>query len=174
MQFDTAFPDEVGHDTAFQAAFQAAFKVPCPSELDPQSPVALRVRGLEAEKFCRKDTTAVREIRFSLEKAYEVIPEGARQPLLKGGEGEPGEPTAEELGLQVQDASSAPRAFPVSPQRPELEMKKAKHPLLQRFAEEKPLVAEAESLRAAFHNLAHWLRPLLVLAAAAGLLEGHD
>ena len=133
----------------FQAAFKAAFKVPCPSELDPQSPVALRVRGLKAEVSSVKCLASC-EIHFSLQKAYEVIPEGAGQPLLKAATEEP---SAEEEELSIveaqQDASLAPRrAFPVSPQRPELEMKRKVHPLLQRFAEEKPAIAEAESLRA--------------------------
>jgi len=138
VQFDTAFPEEV----------------PVSSDLDPAAPVALRVRGLE--------------IRFSLEEAYEMIPEGSREPQLLEAtapkqleDGSPGnedeeveEPKlAPDLATDLVPAaaslaatpSRAVPAFPVTPGRPELQRQKKVHPLLQSFAKEEPQLAEAES-----------------------------
>eukprot|EP00435_Cladocopium_sp_Y103_P072388 s125_g40.t1 len=143
VQFDTALPHEV----------------PVTSPLDPEAPVALRVRGLE--------------IRFSLEEAYEMIPQGSREAMLleastqaalpaeasvTEAEDEDGEDDVDEVedvdpvddGASLVPVSSAlePRpsaAYPVVPGRPELQAKKKVHPLLQRFAKQAPEVAEAES-----------------------------
>eukprot|EP00913_Durusdinium_trenchii_P026740 g25083.t1 len=114
LQFETALPEEV----------------PWSSELDPRSPVALRVRGLE--------------ILFSLKEAYELIPEGSREPLLLE------EQEGRELeGMMEEARSLAPSpdrtAFPVTPERPELAVQKKVHPLLQRFASDAPQLAQAES-----------------------------
>lgn len=134
VQFETALPHEV----------------PVISEENPRAPLALRVRGLE--------------VRFSLEDAYELIPEGAAEPLVLEADKAPYQlpeiSEADDLRLGGgKDVSQAPAtdivakkemtpqrdAFPVSPARPELAAKKKVHPLLQRFAEEQPLLAEAES-----------------------------
>ncbi|CAE7339117.1 unnamed protein product [Symbiodinium sp. CCMP2456] len=139
VQFETALPHEV----------------PVTSEENPRAPLALRVRGLE--------------VRFSLEDAYELIPEGAAEPLVleadkapyklpeisEADDGDGRSLTDLELGggkdvslsMDIAKKEMAPQrnAFPVSPARPELASKKKVHPLLQRFAEEEPLLAEAES-----------------------------
>eukprot|EP00434_Breviolum_minutum_P034765 symbB.v1.2.030776.t1/scaffold3490.1/size55558/4 len=138
VQFDTAFPEEV----------------PVSSDLDPAAAVALRCRGLE--------------IRFSLEEAYEMIPEGSREPQLleatapkqledgsRGNEDEEVEEPklAPDLATDLVPAASlaatpssrAVPAFPVTPGRPELQRQKKVHPLLQSFAKEEPQLAEAES-----------------------------
>ncbi|CAE7776084.1 unnamed protein product [Symbiodinium sp. CCMP2592] len=158
VQFETALPHEV----------------PVISEENPRAPLALRVRGLE--------------VRFSLEDAYELIPEGAAakprcsskqlklegaaEPVLEADKAPYKLPEISEAdddgdgrsltdlrfgdGKDVSQAQAtdivakkemAPQrdAFPVSPARPELAAKKKVHPLLQRFAEEEPLLAEAES-----------------------------
>ncbi|CAK9040033.1 Pentatricopeptide repeat-containing protein [Durusdinium trenchii] len=131
LQFETALPEEV----------------PWSSELDPRSPVALRVRGLE--------------ILFSLKEAYELIPEGSREPLLLEESKQapqleaPSEDVEKEaesldaLAVMEEARSLAPSpdrtAFPVTPERPELAVQKKVHPLLQRFASDAPQLAQAES-----------------------------
>lgn len=133
VQFDTALPREV----------------PVTSPLDPEAPLALRVRGLE--------------IRFSLEEAYEMIPQGSREAMLleappqaalaeasevDGADEADVEPVPDGASLVPTSALEvqAPRsAYPVVPGRPELQTKKKVHPLLQRFAKQAPEVAEAES-----------------------------
>ncbi|CAE7523760.1 unnamed protein product [Symbiodinium pilosum] len=137
VQFETALPHEV----------------PVKSEEDPQAPLALRVRGLE--------------VRFSLEDAYELIPEGAADPLILEAAKAPYRLPEEAVGAADAEAEAASQdvpkeaagitaaealpvhatrdAYPVSPGRPELSAKKKVHPLLQRFAEEEPILAEAES-----------------------------
>ncbi|CAJ1350503.1 unnamed protein product [Effrenium voratum] len=130
VQFDTALPHEV----------------PVPSQLDAACPVALRVRGLE--------------VVFSLEEAYELIPQGSTEPLLLEAPSEPSESDEPESNFeepepegtmvrstQAQALAERPgrTAFPVMPGRPKLAAQKKTHPLLQRFAQKEPQLAEAES-----------------------------
>lgn len=138
VQFETALPHEV----------------PVTSEENPRAPLALRVRGLE--------------VRFSLEDAYELIPEGAAEPLVleadkapyklpeisEADHGDDGDGRSltdlkdvshSAMDIAKKEMAAQRDAFPVSPARPELASKKKVHPLLQRFAEEEPLLAEAES-----------------------------
>eukprot|EP00930_Biecheleria_cincta_P026493 TRINITY_DN18669_c0_g1_i1.p1 TRINITY_DN18669_c0_g1~~TRINITY_DN18669_c0_g1_i1.p1 ORF type:complete len:475 (-),score=72.14 TRINITY_DN18669_c0_g1_i1:169-1593(-) len=137
VQFETALPDEVN----------------VPDSNDPQAPVALRLRGLE--------------VRFSLQTGHELIEEGTRASvkpaMLETGKDltatvqgqqareefpvglamlEPRDDLPSEASYLAQRDSLPPSSGHIVPQR---QSKQRMHPVLQRFAEETPEVAQAES-----------------------------
>lgn len=150
LQFETALPDEVN----------------VPENSDPQAPVALRVRGLE--------------IRFSLQTGHELIEEGTRASvkpaMLETGRDLAATAPAREIDerfpadlafREAQDdlpteASYLARrdSFPASSGHivPNRQSKQRMHPVLQRFAEETPEVAQAESPSWLWEPQLHYLK----------------
>ncbi|CAE8741204.1 unnamed protein product [Polarella glacialis] len=122
VQFETALPEEV----------------PVEANDDPNAPFALRVRSPE--------------VRFTLEDSYELLLPGAEpweeaigtesSPEAFLGSGD------EDISLSSEVSSGElakqAAAYPVAPGRPEVQQRRA-HPVLARFAQEAPVVAQAES-----------------------------
>lgn len=132
VQFETALPEEV----------------PIALNDDPQSNFALRVHSPE--------------VQFSFEELYELLPAGASQQLGKKGlplaylqspsteklddDEDPDGPDAfDEPTLKGPIEISSRTTFPVMSGRPEPKQRSRIHPVLQRFAQEQPMLAEAES-----------------------------
>lgn len=150
VQFETALPNEVD----------------VPDNNDAQAPVALRVRGLE--------------VRFSLQAGHELIEEGTRTSvkpaMLENRRDLPARVQVQEANarLPVDLAMPEPRdhlpeeasylarcdSFPASAGHiiPQRQSNQRMHPVLQRFAQETPEVAEAESPSWLWEPQLHYLK----------------